>query len=77
MNRRVHRLVNTYLSEVLFSGLRELKSKFVGGEIRCWKSNDDIVIMIEFNEIKLSGKIWYILTNHFSLSVSVKPSEAV
>ena len=70
MNHRVYKIINTYLSEVLFSELREIKTRFTGNDVRCWKSKDDVVIMIEFNEIKLSGKIWYILTNHFSLSVS-------
>ena len=70
MNQRVYRLVNTYLSEVLFSDLKKLESKFVGSDVMCWKSGDDIVIMIEGSDVKLTGKIWYELTHHFSLSVS-------
>jgi hypothetical protein len=68
MNDRVYKLVDTYLSEILFDGLRKIESKFYGGDVSCWKSKDDIVIMIEGNYIKLSGKIWYILTNHFGLN---------
>ena len=70
MNRRVHKLVNTYLSEVLFSGLRKKESKFLTDTIYCLSNGGDVTIMVEGNEIKLSGKIWYELTNHFSLTVS-------
>jgi len=69
MNKRFYELVNTYLSDILLAGLVKMESKFVG-DILCWKSGNDIVIMIEDNNIKLSKKIWYELTNHFSLSVS-------
>jgi len=70
MNKSVYKIVNMYLSEILFSELEKMKSKFVGDDVMCWKSGDNIVIMIDGGDIKLSGNIWYILTNHFSLNAS-------
>ena len=68
MNHRRYKLVNSYLSEVLFDGLTKMDCKFVG-KIMCWKSKDNIVIMIEDDFIKITSTIWYELTNHFGLTV--------
>jgi len=64
MNHRVYKLVNTYLSEVLFDGLKKVETR----DIDCWACSNNITIMIEGNNIKLTDKVWYELTNHFGLS---------
>jgi len=70
MNKRFYELVNTYLSDILLTGLVKKESKYLTDTIYCLSNGGDVTIMVEGNEIKLSGKIWYELTNHFSLSVS-------
>ena len=67
MNKRKYKLVNTYLSEVLFHDLEKMDSK-LSGEVMYFNYNDT-TIMIEGNFLKLSKKIWYELTEHFSLNV--------
>ncbi len=69
MNKRLYKLINTYLSEVLLCDLVKVESKFLVGDISYWKSDIDITIMIDGSELKLSKKIWHELTVHFSLSV--------
>jgi len=68
MNHRVYKLVNTYLSEILFNGLKKVESNFTGSDIECWACSNNINIMIDGNYIKLTDKVWYELTNHFGLS---------
>ena len=68
MDKRKYKLVNKYLSEVLFSDLKKMECKFVG-DIGYWSSGDDVSIMIEDNDLKLSKKLWYTLMEHFSLSL--------
>jgi hypothetical protein len=47
MNHRVYKLVNTYLSEVLFDGLKKVETR----DIDCWACSNNITIMIEGNNI--------------------------
>ena len=72
MNNRLYKLVSTYLSEVLFRDMVKMNSKFLVGDISCWKSDWDcgITIMIEGSELKLTKRIWHELTYNFSLSVN-------
>jgi hypothetical protein len=70
MNNRLYKLINTYLSEVLFRELVKMDSKFLNEEISYFKSDCGIVFMIEDGKLKLTKRIWHELTYNFSLSVN-------